>query len=125
MLKAWNVADKPCSIRERFKAIAAPPLYVLPVKRFARQEGATPFMAFLAAVFSLGILMSVLSLLFEQVALGKIERARDLAILGIVAVLENFGYRQLCNLWRIQGWWQYLRKNEQWGPMARKAFKRN
>ncbi|MFL6785033.1 MAG: glycosyltransferase [Sphingomicrobium sp.] len=82
------------------------------------------FMAFLAAVFSLGILMSVLSLLFEQVVLGKIERSRDLAILGVVAVLENFGYRQLCNLWRIQGWWQYLRKHEQWGPMTRQEFKR-
>ena len=82
------------------------------------------FMAFLAAVFSLGILMSVLSLVFEQVILGRIERSRDLATLGVVAVLENFGYRQLCNLWRIQGWWQYLRKREQWGPMRRKGFKR-
>ena len=44
--------------------------------------------------------------------------------MGVVALVENFGYRQLCDLWRIQGWWQYLRKHEQWGPMTRKEFKR-
>ena len=82
------------------------------------------FLAFLAAVFSFGILMSVLSLTFGQIMLGKIERLPDMATMGVVAVVENFGYRQLCNLWRIQGWWQYLRKHEQWGTMTRKEFKR-
>ena len=82
------------------------------------------FLAFLAAVFSLGILMSVLSLILEQVFVAKISRARELATLGLIAVLENFGYRQLCNLWRVRGWWQYLRKHEQWGLMTRKEFKR-
>ena len=82
------------------------------------------FLAFLAAVFSLGILMSVLSLIMEQVFLAKITRKRDLATLALVAVVENFGYRQLCNLWRVWGWYQYLQKHEQWGPMTRKEFKR-
>jgi cellulose synthase/poly-beta-1,6-N-acetylglucosamine synthase-like glycosyltransferase len=82
------------------------------------------FLAFLAAVFALGVLLSAVSLTFGQIMLGKIERPRDLAILGIIAVAENFGYRQLCNLWRVQGWWQYLRRHEQWGPMTRKEFKR-
>jgi cellulose synthase/poly-beta-1,6-N-acetylglucosamine synthase-like glycosyltransferase len=82
------------------------------------------FLAFLAAVFSFGILMSLLSLILEQVFIAKITRKRDLATLAAIAVVENFGYRQLCNLWRVWGWYQYLRKHEQWGPMARKEFKR-
>jgi cellulose synthase/poly-beta-1,6-N-acetylglucosamine synthase-like glycosyltransferase len=82
------------------------------------------FLAFLAAVFSFGILTSALSLMTGQFLLGKLERPRDLAIMGVVAVVENFGYRQLCNLWRIQGWWQYLRKHGQWGVMTRTEFKR-
>jgi cellulose synthase/poly-beta-1,6-N-acetylglucosamine synthase-like glycosyltransferase len=82
------------------------------------------FLAFLAAVFSFGVLTSALSLTIGQFLLGKIGRPGDMAIMGVVAVLENFGYRQLCNLWRIQGWWQYLRKHEQWGAMTRKEFKR-
>ena len=83
------------------------------------------FLAFITAVFGFGVLMSALSLAFGQILLGKVERPRDMAILGLVAVVENFGYRQLCNLWRIQGWWQYLRKHEQWGLMTRKEFKRS
>jgi hypothetical protein len=73
------------------------------------------FLAFIAAVFGLGILTSAVSLTFGQFILGRIERPRFMAIMGVVAVVENFGYRQLCNFWRIQGWWQYLRKQEQWG----------
>ncbi len=83
------------------------------------------FMAFLAAVFAFGVLTSALSLTFGQFILGRIERPRFMAIMGAVAVMENLGYRQLCNLWRIQGWWQYLRKHQQWGPMTRKEFKRS
>ena len=83
------------------------------------------FLAFITAVFGFGVLMSALSLAFGQILLGKVERPRDMAILGLVAVVENFGYRQLCNLWRIQGWWQYLRRHEQWGRMTRKEFKRD
>jgi cellulose synthase/poly-beta-1,6-N-acetylglucosamine synthase-like glycosyltransferase len=82
------------------------------------------FRAFVAVVFALGIVMSMLSLILEQVLLGKISRSRELAILAAIAVLENFGYRQLCNLWRVRGWWQYLRKQEGWGPMTRQEFKR-
>lgn len=82
------------------------------------------FLAFLTAVFALGILTSALSLTFGQFILGRIERPRFMAIMGLVAVVENFGYRQMCNFWRIQGWWQYLRKHEQWGSMTRQEFKR-
>jgi cellulose synthase/poly-beta-1,6-N-acetylglucosamine synthase-like glycosyltransferase len=82
------------------------------------------FLAFLAAVFSFGVLMSILSLTIEQILLRRISRARDLALLAAVAVVENFGYRQLCNLWRIQGWVQYLRGKKGWGAMNRREFRR-
>ena len=36
--------------------------------------------------------------------------------------LENVGYRQLNNLWRIRGWWQFIRKSEARGEMTRKGF---
>ena len=81
------------------------------------------FLAYVAMVFSVGILVSVLSLILEQILLARITRARDLATLAAIAVVENFGYRQLCNWWRIVGWYQYLRKKEGWGPMQRQEFK--
>jgi len=75
-------------------------------------------------VFSFGILISVMSLILEQIFLANIARPRDLATLAVIAVVENFGYRQLCNMWRVWGWYQYLRKQEGWGTMTRQAFKR-
>jgi hypothetical protein len=39
-----------------------------------------------------------------------------------VAVIENFGYRQINNWWRVVGWWQFLRKKQGWGEMKRKGF---
>jgi len=79
-------------------------------------------LAFVAVVFSFGVFVSVASLVLEEVQLRRLPRARDLAILTLVAVLENLGYRQLNNFWRIRGWWQFLRKQHGWGEMVRKGF---
>jgi cellulose synthase/poly-beta-1,6-N-acetylglucosamine synthase-like glycosyltransferase len=80
------------------------------------------FLALVAATFSAGWLTSALGLVVEHSVLGKATRPRDLALLSAVAVVENLGYRQLCNLWRIQGWYQYLRGKKGWGNMNRKEF---
>ncbi|TIP32099.1 MAG: glycosyltransferase family 2 protein, partial [Mesorhizobium sp.] len=40
-------------------------------------------------------------------------------VLTVAAVIENFGYRQLNNFWRVKGWWQFLRGNQGWGEMTR------
>lgn len=79
-------------------------------------------LAFLAVTFTFGILVSVLTLILEEVQLRRFPRARELAVLAGVAVVENFGYRQLSNLWRLRGWWQFLRKEQAWGAMTRKGF---
>jgi cellulose synthase/poly-beta-1,6-N-acetylglucosamine synthase-like glycosyltransferase len=79
-------------------------------------------LAFVAVVFSFGVFVSVASLVLEEIQLRRLPRARDLAILTLVAVLENLGYRQLNNFWRIRGWWQFLRKRQGWGEMVRKGF---
>jgi hypothetical protein len=40
----------------------------------------------------------------------------------VAAVLENFGYRQLTAIWRVQATWLWLRgADASWGRMARKA----
>ena len=42
----------------------------------------------------------------------------------LAALLENFGYRQLNGLWRIEGTWQFFRKQRGWGKMTRTGFKK-
>jgi len=80
------------------------------------------FLAYLALTFAFGVFISVGSLILEELELRRVPRATDLAILTLVAVLENFGYRQLNNVWRLMGHWRYLRGAAGWGSMRRVAF---
>lgn len=79
-------------------------------------------LAFAAVVFAFGVFVSVAALVLEEIQLRRLPRAGDLAVLTLVAIVENFGYRQINNLWRIRGWWQFLRKSGSWGEMTRKGF---
>ena len=96
-----------------------PPLWMLGLISFDY------LLAFIAVIFTFGIFISVATLILEEVQLRRLPRARDLAIVTLVAVIENFGYRQLNNLWRVRGWWQFLRKKQGWGTMVRKGFQRS
>jgi cellulose synthase/poly-beta-1,6-N-acetylglucosamine synthase-like glycosyltransferase len=82
-------------------------------------------LAFFSLTCVFGIFISVSSLILEELELRRFPRASDLAILFLIAVLENFGYRQLNTLWRIEGWWRFLRGTRgQWGAMTRQGFSR-
>ena len=74
--------------------------------------------------WAFGIAISVASLVLEELELRRFPRARDLLILAGVAILENFGYRQLCNLWRVRGMYQYFRGVKAWGDMPRLGLAR-
>lgn len=58
--------------------------------------------------FTFGVFVSAATLVLEEIQLRRFPHPHELAVLGTVAVLENFGYRQLSNIWRIQGWWEFL-----------------
>jgi hypothetical protein len=58
----------------------------------------------------------------EEIQLRRFPHPHELAVLGALAALENFGYRELSNTWRLQGWWQFMRKQHGWGTMTRKGF---
>lgn len=80
-------------------------------------------LAFLAVTFTLGIFVSMATLVLEEIQLRRFIRVRELVALAVIAVVENFGYRQLSNYWRLQGWWQFMRKQKGWGTMTRKGFR--
>ena len=79
-------------------------------------------LAYTALYFVFGVFISVCGLILEEMELRRVPRASDLALLAIIAVIENFGYRQLNNIWRVIGWWEFLRKKKSWGAMTRKGF---
>lgn len=80
-------------------------------------------LAYLALTFALGVAISVGSLAIEEAELRRFPRVRDLLVLAGAAVLENFGYRQLNSIWRLQGTWQFLRGVRTWGEMSRRGFR--
>lgn len=82
------------------------------------------FAAYLALTFMFGVALSVGALMLEEMELKRFPKASHLAVLTGAAILENFGYRQLNNFWRIIGYWQFLRGASDWGKMTRSGFKR-
>ena len=74
----------------------------------------------LAIVF--GIVLSLLALLIEEFTVKRYETPKDMFILFIYAILENFGYRQMHSFWRMMGFFDYLRGKKEWGEMKREAI---
>jgi len=86
---------------------------------FVSAQSASIF--FLVSV-GLGVLLSVSALFLEELSFRVYPHYRQLALLTLMAVLENFGYRQLNSWWRLVGTWQWLMgKQAAWGEMQRKG----
>lgn len=79
-------------------------------------------LAFVMVAFVLGIALSLAAVGLEELTLRRYPRVRDMALLFLLAVLENFGYRQLANFWRIQGTLSALLRRKGWGTMTRRGF---
>lgn len=80
------------------------------------------FLVFLAAAVGMGVLLSVNAMLLEELSFGLYARPSQQLRLFAVAVLENFGYRQMISCWRFYGtllWLLGLRKHHRWGHIAR------
>lgn len=78
--------------------------------------------AFLFAAIGLGILLSASSLLLEEMSFHIYPKRRHLCLLALMAVAENFGYRQLNSWWRLVGLWRWAVRGESaWGAMKRKG----
>jgi cellulose synthase/poly-beta-1,6-N-acetylglucosamine synthase-like glycosyltransferase len=83
------------------------------------------FMAvFLVLAVLYGILLSVGAVLLEDLAFRRYPRVRDLALLVLIGVLENLGYRQVTAWWRARAFWDYWRGDLGWGRMERRGIGR-
>ncbi len=77
---------------------------------------------FFCLAVGLGVLLSTSALVLEEMSFHVYPRIRDLLKLFLVAVMENFGYRQLTVLWRIRGLIGWLRgRIPEWGEMKRSS----
>jgi cellulose synthase/poly-beta-1,6-N-acetylglucosamine synthase-like glycosyltransferase len=76
---------------------------------------------FLASV-SYGVLLSVASVVLEELTLRRYPNVRHLVLLLVASVLESLGFRQLLTIWRAQAFWHLVGNGQTWGAMDRKGF---
>ncbi len=81
-------------------------------------------LAFMGVALSFTVFISVSTLILEEIESRRFGSAGELAILTWISIAENFGYRQLANLWRMRGFYDYFRGNTGWQEIARKGFRR-
>ncbi|MCF7740836.1 MAG: glycosyltransferase [Candidatus Marinimicrobia bacterium] len=77
----------------------------------------------LMVAFVFGITLSIVSIGLEEMTFRRFSNLGDLAKLYLLAILENFGFRQMTAYWRIKGILAAIRgTNSGWGEMKRKGF---
>jgi cellulose synthase/poly-beta-1,6-N-acetylglucosamine synthase-like glycosyltransferase len=79
------------------------------------------FLLFLALAGLYGLILTLGAIAIEEAGANEFPGWDDLRRVLAYAVAENFGYRQLQHVWRLEGIWQLVRKAE-WGAMERKGF---
>ena len=75
------------------------------------------------ATIGLGIVISLFSLLISEKR-NVFYSDKETGILIWIAIIENFGYRQMMSLQRTLSTFSALRENGSWGSQKRQGFKK-
>ena len=71
----------------------------------------------------MGVLISLSSILIAENE-TKYFNLREMSILVLLSIFENFGPRQLISLWRTTAYIRLIAKSESWEKLERKGFAR-
>jgi cellulose synthase/poly-beta-1,6-N-acetylglucosamine synthase-like glycosyltransferase len=77
------------------------------------------FVEFLLFGYVFATLISVGSVLLEELNYRRYTRWRDVAWLLVYCLFEHLPYRQLTMIWRLRGMWEYLRGDVRWHELKR------
>jgi len=80
------------------------------------------FLEFLFFGYAFATVISIGSVLQEEVTYRRYNDWRDVVRLVSLCFLEHFPYRQLHMVWRLQGLWQYFRGDMEWVPVKRRGL---
>jgi hypothetical protein len=78
--------------------------------------------SFVLCAWVLGTLTTVAACALEETGYRYYRRPRELARLLLLALLENVGYRQLVDGFRLAAVWDLARRRRSWGTMQRRGF---
>jgi cellulose synthase/poly-beta-1,6-N-acetylglucosamine synthase-like glycosyltransferase len=78
---------------------------------------------FVLIAYVYAAIVTLAAMVIEEASFHRYDHWSDLWKALFSAIAENFGYRQLTAIWRVQGWWQAVRgKEAKWGEMTRRGF---
>lgn len=80
------------------------------------------FILFLSSSILYGILLSLGAILLEEYTFNKYPSVKQLATLTLYGIIENFGYRQITTLFRLEGMIRYRKSKHTWGKIKRQNF---
>jgi cellulose synthase/poly-beta-1,6-N-acetylglucosamine synthase-like glycosyltransferase len=83
------------------------------------------FLQFLLFGYLFATMISVGSVLQEEITYRRYSNWRDVARLIAFCFLEHFPYRQMHMWWRLKGTIQYLRGDVKWEPLKRVGFQKS
>jgi len=78
--------------------------------------------SFIALAVIVGIALSAAAVALEELTFRRYPRWVDLLGLFSASIVENLGYRQLNQFWRLQGTIAVLRGQRHWGSPPRRGF---
>lgn len=82
-----------------------------------------PFVVlFFSVAVLLGVLLSTAALMVEEIYYRSYPKLRDVLILFVFAIMENFFYRQIHSWWRFLGLVDFVFKRGGWGTLSRQRF---
>ncbi len=78
---------------------------------------------FILVAYTYGFFVSLAAIVIDTIHFRRYRRGKDIRRAVTAVIAENFGYRQMTAVWRLQGWWAALRgKTAVWGVMSRQGF---
>jgi cellulose synthase/poly-beta-1,6-N-acetylglucosamine synthase-like glycosyltransferase len=80
------------------------------------------FLEFLLYGYAFATMISIGSVLQEEITYKRYNDWKDVAKLVSYCFLEHFPYRQMHMMWRLQGLWQYMRGDVVWRPLKRQGL---
>ncbi|WP_170245594.1 glycosyltransferase family 2 protein [Fodinibius salinus] len=82
-----------------------------------------PFiLLFLAVSILYGMVISLISVLAEEIAFKSYSSFKDIFILSLFSFVENIGYRQIHGFWQLKGLIDFFRGKKNWGEISRTGF---
>ena len=98
-------------------------IYIAWLIFFSGYASLTFILLFFLVSILFGMVISVVSVLCEELSFRKYSSIKDIVILTFYAFLENLGYRQVHSWWQAKGLYDLMRGQKEWGKIIRRGFK--